>query len=74
MMDDRLGRKALLKACGLKKGRILDIGMGGCACMSLYLAKHGFEVVGIDYSTMAVHEARNEANKKKSKGSIVRIP
>lgn len=38
--------------------------------MSLYLAKHGFDVVGIDYSTMAIHEARNEANKKKLRGSF----
>ncbi len=32
-MDDIAGRKALLEASGLKKGRVLDIGMGDCGCM-----------------------------------------
>jgi len=48
IMDDVSSRMALLEASGLKTGRVLDIGMGSCACMALFLASHGFQVVGID--------------------------
>jgi ubiquinone/menaquinone biosynthesis C-methylase UbiE len=67
-MDDIAGRKALLEASGLKKGRILDIGMGDCGCMSFYLARRGFQVVGIDSSSKAVHEARVNAASIKCSG------
>jgi len=69
-MDDVAGRKALLEASGLKKGRILDIGMGDCGCMSFYLARRGFQVVGIDRSSKAVHEARVNAAGIKYSGSF----
>jgi 2-polyprenyl-3-methyl-5-hydroxy-6-metoxy-1,4-benzoquinol methylase len=55
-MDDLAGRKSLIKASGLKKGHILDIGMGDCGCMSFFLAKRGFNVTGIDRSSIAVHD------------------
>ncbi len=58
--EDTTGRKVLLKASGLKAGRILDVGMGGCACMSLFLARMGFEVTGVDRSPYAVHKARRK--------------
>ncbi|MDA8422759.1 MAG: class I SAM-dependent methyltransferase [Nitrospiraceae bacterium] len=67
-MDDIAGRKALLEASGLTKGRVLDIGMGDCGCMSFYLARRGFQVVGIDSSSKAVHEARETAARRKCSG------
>lgn len=69
-MDDLEGREQLLKISGLRKGRILDVGMGDCGCMSFYLAKRGFEVTGIDSSSRAVHKSRKEAEGKKFKGSF----
>lgn len=69
-MDDVKGRDALLKASKLKKGRVLDIGLGECGCMSLFLAKKGFDVVGIDNSTKAIHNSREEAEKAKLKGTL----
>lgn len=69
-MDDLKGRKALLRTSGLKGGRILDIGMGDCGCMSFFLARRGFDVIGIDNSPNAVHDSRKDAQKKKFKGSF----
>lgn len=69
-IDDLAGRKALIKASGLRKGRVLDIGMGDCGCMSFFLAKRGFNVIGIDRSPNAVHDAREDAEKKKFEGSF----
>jgi ubiquinone/menaquinone biosynthesis C-methylase UbiE len=69
-MDDLAGRKTLIKASRLKKGRILDIGMGDCGCMSFFLAKRGFDVVGIDRSPRAIHGSRKDAKKEKFKGSF----
>lgn len=68
LMDDLAGRKVLIKASGLKEGRILDIGMGDCGCMSFFLAKRGFNVIGIDRSPNAVHDSRKDAKKEKFKG------
>ncbi len=39
-VEDTTGRDTLLKASGLKTGHVLDIGMGGCACMAFYKHKH----------------------------------
>ncbi len=69
-MDDIAGRKALLEASGLKKGRVLDIGLGVCGCMYFYLVRRGFQVVGIDRSPHAVHEARLRAAKLRCFGSF----
>lgn len=69
-MDDLDGREALIKASGLQAGRILDIGMGDCGCMSFFLAKRGFDVVGIDHSPNAVHDSREDAKKRKFKGTF----
>lgn len=59
-IDDISARRILLRASGLKKGHVLDVGIGGCACMARFLAQRGFDVVGVDHSTQAVHEARKE--------------
>ena len=69
-MDDLSGRKALIKAAGLKKGRVLDVGLGNCGCMSFFLAKMGFNVIGIDHSTKAVHVSRNKSKNKNFKGTF----
>jgi len=69
-MDDLEGRKQLLKLSGLRRGRILDVGMGDCGCMSLYLAKRGFDVTGIDSSSWAIHKSRKDVGGKKLKGSF----
>ena len=69
-MDDLAGRKVFIKALGLKKGRILDVGLGACGCMSFLLASKGFSVIGTDHSKQAIHEARENAKKKKFKGSF----
>jgi len=69
-MDDLEGRKALLDASGLKEGRILDIGMGDCGCMSFFFARRGFDVIGIDHSPNAVHDSRKDAEKIKFSGTF----
>lgn len=69
-MDDVEGRKELLKISGLKKGNILDVGMGDCGCMALFLARRGLHVIGIDHSSWAVHKSRKEASRFKLKGSF----
>lgn len=69
-MDDLEGRKELLRISGLKKGKILDVGMGDCGCMALFLARRGFRVTGIDHSSWAIHKSRKEAEKFKLKGSF----
>jgi ubiquinone/menaquinone biosynthesis C-methylase UbiE len=69
-MDDLAGRKALIEVSGLKEGHILDIGMGDCGCMSFFLAKRGFNVIGIDRSPYAIHESRKDGRRKRFKGSF----
>jgi ubiquinone/menaquinone biosynthesis C-methylase UbiE len=69
-MDDLIGREALIKGSGLKKGRILDIGIGDCGCMAFFLARRGFHVIGIDHSPIAVHGSRESAKRSKFKGSF----
>lgn len=69
-MDDVAARRTLIKAAGLKGGRILDIGMGDCGCMSFFLARRGSHVIGIDRSPNAVHKSRHDAKRKKFKGSF----
>lgn len=43
-------------------GRALDLGCG-TGTSSLYLARHGWEVVGVDFSVMAVRRARRRARR-----------
>ncbi len=71
IVEDTTGRDTLLKASGLETGHVLDIGMGGCACMAFYLARKGFNVTGIDRSTHAIHRARVSARTKRLKGAFI---
>jgi ubiquinone/menaquinone biosynthesis C-methylase UbiE len=67
-IDDIAARKELITASGLKKGRVLDVGMGNCGCMALFLAKEGFHTVGVDSSPEAVHESEQNAQKESFAG------
>jgi cyclopropane fatty-acyl-phospholipid synthase-like methyltransferase len=44
----------------LKPGRALDLGCG-TGTNSLYLARHGWAVVGVDLAATAIHKARRKA-------------
>ena len=69
-IEDTTGRDVLLEASRLKSGHVLDIGTGGCACMAFYLAGKGFDMTGIDRSPHAVHGARQNALRKRFKGTF----
>ena len=50
----------LIEGEGLPPGRALDLGCGtGTNC--IYLARHGWEVVGVDFSVLAICQARRKA-------------
>jgi len=50
----------LVEGQGLPPGRALDLGCGtGTNC--IYLARHGWEVVGVDFSVLAICRARRKA-------------
>ena len=50
----------LVEGEGLAPGRALDLGCGtGTNC--IYLARHGWEVVGVDFSVLAIYQARRKA-------------
>ena len=52
----------LLEGGGLPPGRALDLGCGtGTNC--IYLSRHGWEVVGVDFSILAIHWARRKARR-----------
>jgi len=69
-MDDVSARRMLLKASGIDVGSALDVGMGECACMSFLLASRGFDVIGVDRSSHAVHAARQAARGRRFRGSF----
>ena len=69
-MNDLKGRELFLEASGLKKGNILDVGLGECGCMSFFMAKKGFNVTGIDSSSHAIHISRKSAKRRKLRGSF----
>ena len=45
---------------GLKPGRVIDLGCG-TGSNAIYLAQHGFDVVGVDISSRAIAKARKKA-------------
>lgn len=51
-----------LKDCGIKKGRVLDLGCGGGRYAIAY-AKNGFEVYGIDFIPEAIKKAQYNVDK-----------
>ncbi len=52
----------LIEGGRIPPGRALDVGCG-TGTNSIYLAKHGFDVVGIDVAALAVRKARRKAKK-----------
>jgi cyclopropane fatty-acyl-phospholipid synthase-like methyltransferase len=52
--------EAIEGPAALKPGRALDLGCG-TGTNSLYLARHGWEVVGVDLAAAAVRKARRKA-------------
>jgi len=53
---------ALVEGGGLVPGRALDLGCG-TGTNSIYLARHGWEVVGVDFSALAVRRAGRKARR-----------
>ena len=52
----------LVEGEGPSPGRALDLGCGtGTNCV--YLARHGWEVVGVDFSVLAIRPARRKARR-----------
>ncbi|MFB0534564.1 MAG: class I SAM-dependent methyltransferase [Anaerolineae bacterium] len=52
----------LVEGEGLPPGRALDLGCGtGTNC--IYLGRHGWEVVGVDFSILAIRRARRKARR-----------
>ena len=52
----------LIEGRGLAPGRALDLGCG-TGTNSIYLARHGWEVVGVDFSILAIRRARRKARR-----------
>ena len=51
----------LIEARAITLGRALDVGCGS-GTNAIYLAEHGFEVVGVDISPVAIENARAKAH------------
>ncbi|MCX8068378.1 MAG: class I SAM-dependent methyltransferase [Anaerolineae bacterium] len=54
----------LVERGALPPGRALDLGCG-TGTSSLYLARHGWEVVGVDFSFLAIRRARRRARRER---------
>ncbi len=68
----------LAEGGGLPPGRALDLGCG-TGTSSLYLARHGWEVVGVDFSFLAVLRARRRARRERLpvrfyRADVTRLP
>ena len=53
---------ALIEGGMIPPGRALDLGCG-TGTNSIYLARHGFSTVGVDYSPRAIATAREKARR-----------
>jgi SAM-dependent methyltransferase len=51
----------LIEACAITPGRTLEVGCG-TGTNAIYLAEHGFNVVGVDVSQVAIENARAKAH------------
>ena len=51
----------MIESHAIEPGRTLEVGCG-TGTNAIYLAQHGFEVVGVDISPLAVESARAKAN------------
>ncbi len=51
----------LVESCSIQPGRAIDLGCGTGA-NAIFLAQHGFEVTGLDFSKAAIEKARQKAN------------
>jgi SAM-dependent methyltransferase len=51
----------MIESYAIPPGRTLEVGCG-TGTNAIYLAQHGFEVVGVDISPLAVENARAKAN------------
>src|SRR5215510_12557558 len=51
----------LIESYAIEPGRTLEVGCGS-GTNAIYLAQHGFEVVGVDISRVAVENARAKAH------------
>lgn len=54
--------KKMVKNAALKPGRALDLGCG-TGTNAIYLAHHGWEVVGVDFSAVAIRQAQRKARR-----------
>ncbi len=54
----------IVEDCNLVPGSLLDVGCGS-GTQSVYFAKHGFDVTGIDVASIAVLKARRKAFKNR---------
>lgn len=45
-------------------GRMLDVGVGGCPCLTLALARAGYRVTALDRSLVAIAEARRRVERE----------
>jgi SAM-dependent methyltransferase len=54
--------KEMVENAALGPGRALDLGCG-TGTNAIYLAHHGWEVVGVDFSALAVRQARRKARR-----------
>lgn len=52
----------LIEGARLPPGRALDLGCG-TGTNTIYLARHGWEVVGVDFSAVAIRRARRRGGR-----------
>jgi len=55
----------IVESDAIAPGRTLEVGCG-TGTNAIYLAQHGFEVVGVDISPLAVDKARDKAHRHRA--------
>jgi SAM-dependent methyltransferase len=61
----------LVRSRRLPLGRAIDLGCGSGA-NSIFLSEHGFEVVGVDFSPIAIRKAQRKLGKRRNTVRFVR--